>query len=59
MKPKKYKVKYTDFDRSKENNEYLRQLSQLIRLNILLNKHLINKTEYEKVKCAIGISTPF
>lgn len=59
MKTKKYKVKYTDFDKNKENNDYLRQLSQLLKLNVLLNKNLISKTEYEKVKCAIGISTSF
>ena len=56
MKTKKYKVKYTDFDKNKENNDYL---SQLLKLNVLLNKNLISKTEYEKVKCAIGISTSF
>ena len=59
MKTKKYKVKYTDFDKNKENNDYLRQLSQLLKLNVLLSKNLISKTEYEKVKCAIGISTSF
>ncbi len=59
MKSKKYKVMISDFDKSKENNDYLRQISQLIKLNILLNKHLISKIEYEKVKCAIGISTQF
>ena len=59
MKSKKYKVMISDFDKSKENNDYLKQISQLIKLNILFNKHLINKIEYEKVKCAIGISTQF
>ena len=46
MKSKKYKVMISNFDKSKENNDYLRQITQLIKLNILLNKHLISKIEY-------------
>ncbi len=59
MKRNKYKVMVTDFDRTKENYDVLKKISELIRLNILLEKNLISKIEYEKVKCAIGFSTHF
>ena len=56
MKRNKYKVMITDFDRTKENYDVLKKISEL---NILLEKKLISKIEYEKVKCAIGFSTHF
>ena len=59
MKNNKYKVMYSDFPKTKENDELLKKLSNLLKLNVLLNKKLITKNEYEKVKCAIGFTTPF
>lgn len=58
-KKNNYKVKYTEFDETKDTKKYLLNLSYLAKLNILLEKNLITKNEYEKVKCAIGIITPF
>lgn len=54
-----YKVKYTLFENNKENTDYLKSLSNLIKLNILYEKKLLSKNEYQKVKCAIGFIAPF
>ena len=54
-----YKIKYTLFDNNKENTDYLKSLSNLIKLNILYEKKLLSKNEYQKVKCAIGFIAPF
>lgn len=54
-----YKIKYTLFDNNKENTDYLKSLSNLIKLNILYEKKLLSKNEYRKVKCAIGFIAPF
>ena len=54
-----YKVKYTLFEHNKENTDYLKSLSNLIKLNILYEKKLLSKNEYQKVKCAIGFIAPF
>lgn len=59
MKKNKYKVMYSNFSKTKENNDLFIKLSELWKLNLLLSKKLITKTEYEKVKCAIGFSTHF
>lgn len=58
-KTNNYKVKYTLFDNNKENTDYLKSLSNLIKLNILYEKKLLSKNEYQKVKCAIGFIAPF
>ena len=54
-----YKVKYTLFENNKENTDYIKSLSNLIKLNILYEKKLLSKNEYQKVKCAIGFIAPF
>lgn len=59
MKNNKYRVMYSEFSKTKENDELLKKLSNLLKLNVLLNKKLITKNEYEKVKCAIGFTTHF
>ena len=59
MKQKDYKVKYTPFEKTKDIDKYLTSLSYLVKLNFLLEKKLKTKNEYEKVKCAIGFTTPF
>ena len=59
MKKNKFKVKYTPFEKTKDVERYLISLSYLAKLNLLLEKKLITKNEYEKVKCAIGFTTPF
>lgn len=46
-------VKYTSFERTKEIEKYLLFLSNLSKLNMLLEKNLITQGEYEKVKCTI------
>ena len=59
MKKETYKVKYTPFEKTKDVDKYLTSLSYLIKLNLLLEKKLITKNEYDKVKCTIGFNTPF
>jgi hypothetical protein len=54
-----FKIYYSDFVKDKETNKYLQKLSQLAKLNILLSKNLITKSEYEKVKYAIRFFTDF
>lgn len=46
-------VRYTPFERNKEIEKYFLFLSNLSKLNLLLEKKLITLGEYEKVKCAI------
>lgn len=55
----KFKVYYTVFDKSAEIDKYFRSLSNLIKLNYLYEKNLLSKSEYEKVKCAIGFNADF
>lgn len=59
MKKIKYKVKYTNFEKTKYIDNYLTSLSYIAKLNMLLEKDLITKSEYEKVKCAIGYIAHF
>lgn len=58
-KSKEFKVYYSEFFKEKEIDELLKKLSDLAKLNILLEKKLLTKAEYEKVKCAIGLSAEF
>lgn len=55
-KQQNYKIQYSEFRRDKITEKYFIYLSNLTKLNILLEKNLITKVEYEKVKCAIEIN---
>lgn len=58
-KKRKFEVSYTEFDKTLEVEKYLKSLGNLIKLNSLYEKKLLSKSEYEKVKCAIGFNTDF
>lgn len=50
----KYKVYYSKFDVDKDTLSFFEKLSNLYKLNVLFEKGLINKVEYEKIKQLIG-----
>ena len=56
---KLYALKNPNIISTKDIDKYITSLSYLVKLNFLLEKKLITKNEYEKVKCAIGFTTPF
>lgn len=58
-KKREYKVYYTDFEKTPETEKYLKSLSDLAKLNLLYEKKLISKTEYDKIKSSIGFKTDF
>jgi hypothetical protein len=53
-----YKIYYSDFELDNISN-FFTYLSYLALLNSLLNKKLITKSEYEKVKCMINSFAQF
>ena len=51
MKKKKIKiVKISEFESNELNKKFLSELSMLTKLNIIYEKKLITKNEYEKIK---------
>ena len=49
-----HKVYYSAFNMTKEIQDYFNKLSMLVKLNLLLDKKLINNSEYEKIKESLG-----
>lgn len=49
-----HKVYYSAFSMTKEIQDYFNKLSMLVKLNLLLDKKLINNSEYEKIKESLG-----
>ena len=58
-KKREYKVYYTDFEKTPEAEKYFKSLGDLAKLNLLYEKKLISKTEYDKIKSSIGFKTDF
>lgn len=56
---KKIKVLYTDYEKTAETKKLFNSLANLVKLNYLYEKKLLTKSEYEKVKSAIGFVTDF
>ena len=61
MKKKKENksVYYSDSDKIEAIRKYATKLFDLYKLNILLEKELINREEYEKIKRLIGFVASF
>ncbi len=58
-KKNKFKVYYTPITQTKDIQNFIKSLSELRKLNILLSKKLINQAEYEKIKRDIGFFTDY
>ena len=61
MKKKKENksVYYSDSDKIEAIRKYATKLFDLYKLNILLEKELINREEYEKIKRLLGFVASF
>ena len=52
-------VYYSDSDKIEAIRKYATKLFDLYKLNILLEKELINREEYEKIKRLLGFVASF